>query len=111
MKDLTYIPNVRESGDEAENFVEWEGPGELLNDTDQPIRERMLDVIIPLEESMSASEFAELVGCDTETARDYLEWFVSMGVVLKHPSYSDTRPLEYERTLTTAMEARRTESE
>lgn len=83
----------------------------MLNDTDQPIREWMLDVIIPLEESMSATEFAEQVGCDTETARDYLEWFVSMGVVLKHPYYSDVRPVEYERTLTTKMETRRTDSE
>ena len=100
MKDLTYIPNIRESPDEAENFVEWEGPGELLNDTDQPIRERMLDVIISSEGSKSVSEFAEQVGCDAKTAGDYLEWFVSMGVLIKHPPYIDTPP-KYERSLIT----------
>lgn len=110
MEGLTYIPTVRGGGETSQHFIEWEGPGTVLKRDDTPFRERLLDVIIPLEESMSVAEIAEQVGCETEITQAYIEWFVSMGIVIKHPC-SDDHPVEYERSLTTAMEARRMESD
>jgi len=36
---------------------------------------------------------ADLADCDTETAREYLEWFAEMGMVHRY----DGRPVRYER--------------
>jgi hypothetical protein len=91
MTDLTDVPNIRTPGEESPDFTEWEGPEEILND--QPIRERMFDVILQLREPTKVTEIAERAACDTETARDYLEWFALMGVVLEHAG----RPVRYER--------------
>jgi hypothetical protein len=44
MTDMTDSTDIREPGDEPPDFTEWEEPEELLKD--QPIRERMLDVVI-----------------------------------------------------------------
>lgn len=91
MTDLTDVPDIRTSGEESPDFTEWGEPEELL--TDLPIRERILDVILQLREPTKVTEIAERAACDTETARDYLEWFTSMGMVLEHTG----RPVRYER--------------
>lgn len=71
-------------------FDEWDEPEALV--TDQPIRERMLDVVFQLREPTPVAAIAERVDCDTETARDYLEWFAEAGIVREHPG----RPVRYE---------------
>jgi hypothetical protein len=91
MADLTDTPDIRTPDEEPPDFTEWEEPEELL--TDQPIREQILDVILQLREPMKVTEIAERTACDTETARDYLEWFASMEVVLEYGG----RPVRYER--------------
>lgn len=73
------------------DFDEWESPDSLL--TDGPIRERLLDVVVQLREPTTVSTVAERADCDTETARDYLEWFATAGIVREH----EGRPVRYER--------------
>ena len=58
-----------------------------------PIRERLLDVVVGLRTPTKVSRIADRADCDTETARDYLEWFDEMGMVHRH----DGRPVRYER--------------
>lgn len=91
MTDLTDFTDIREPNEEPPDFTEWEDPEESLKD--QPIRERMLDVILQLRDPTKVAEIAERAGCDTETARSYLEWFASMGMVHEHVG----RPTRYER--------------
>jgi DNA-binding Lrp family transcriptional regulator len=86
----TDIPDVRESDEEPPNFDAWDEPDALL--TDQPIRERMLDVVFQLRDPTPVAAIADRVDCDTETARDYLEWFVEAGIVRENPG----RPDRYE---------------
>jgi hypothetical protein len=38
---------------------------------------RLLDVIIQVREPTTIAAVADRVGCDTETAREYLKWFAS----------------------------------
>ena len=90
--DLTDIP------DEA--YADKESPPDLdgldsLNSLFKsgPIRERFLDVIVGLRTPTKVSKIADQADCDTETARDYLEWFDEMGMVHRH----DGRPVRYER--------------
>jgi len=71
-------------------FDAWEDPEALV--TDQPIRERMLDVVYQLLEPTPVAVIADRVDCDTETARGYLEWFAEAGIVREHPG----RPVRYE---------------
>jgi len=71
-------------------FDLWEEPEALI--TAQPIRERMLDVVYQLREPTSVAAIADRVDCDTETARDYLEWFAEAGIVREHSG----RPVRYE---------------
>jgi len=90
--DLTDIPdNVRAPDEEPPDFDDLEDPEELL--TDQPTRERMFDVIVQLRDPTKVSEIADMVECDTETARDYLHWFTEMGMVREYTG----RPTRYER--------------
>jgi len=77
--------------EKAPDFGDWEDPETLLKD--RPIRERLLDVIIQTREPTKVAVIAERADCDTETAREYLEWFTSMGIVREHPG----RPVRYER--------------
>ena len=90
--DLTDIP------DEA--YADKESPPDLdgLDSLDTlfksgPIRERLLDVVVGLRTPTKVSRIADRADCDTETARDYLEWFDEMGMVHRH----DGRPVRYER--------------
>ena len=71
-------------------FDAWEEPEALI--TAQPIRERMLDVVYQLREPTSVAAIADRVDCDTETARDYLEWFAEARIVREHSG----RPVRYE---------------
>lgn len=89
-RDLTNVPDVRGASEEPPDFGDWEDPESLL--TDLPIRERMLDVVLQLQEPTAVAEVAEQVGCDTETARDYLQWFAEMGLVRER----EGRPTRYE---------------
>jgi hypothetical protein len=84
------IPDVGEPDDESPDFDAWDEPEALF--TDQPIRERMLDVVFQLRDTTPVAAIADRVECDTETARDYLEWFVDAGIVREHPG----RPVRYE---------------
>jgi hypothetical protein len=90
--DITDIPDDAYAGDESPpDLDDLESPESLLKGG--PIRERLLDVIIGLRTPTKVSTIAEYAGCDTETARDYLNWFDEMGMVHRH----DGRPVRYER--------------
>ena len=86
----TDSPDIGEPDEEPPDFDAWDEPDALL--TDQPIRERMLDMVFQLRDPMPVAAIAERVECDTETARDYLEWSVDIGIVREHPG----RPVRYE---------------
>lgn len=73
------------------DFEDWDSPDSVLHD--QPIRERLQDVVLQLREPTKVTTIAERADCDTETARDYLEWFATTGIVREH----EGRPVRYER--------------
>ena len=90
--DLTDIPDDAYEGEESPPDLDGlESPESLLKGG--PIRERLLDVVVGLRTPTKVSTIAEYADCDTETARDYLEWFDQMGMVHRH----DGRPVRYER--------------
>ena len=90
--DLTDIPGDAYDGEESPpNLDELESPDSLLKRG--PIRERLLDTVVGIRTPTKVSTIAERADCDTETARDYLEWFDEMGMVHRH----DGRPIRYER--------------
>jgi len=90
--DLTDIPDEAYEGDESPpDLDELESPDALVEGG--PIRERLLDVVTGLRTPTKVAEIADIADCDTETARDYLEWFDEMGMVHRH----DGRPVRYER--------------
>lgn len=90
--DITDIPDGAYTGDESPPDIdELESPESLLKGG--PIRERLLDVVTGLRIPTKVSDIADLADCDTETARDYLEWFNEMGMVHRH----NGRPVRYER--------------
>lgn len=90
--DITDIPDDAFAGGESPPDIdELESPDSLLQGG--PIRERLLDVVTGLRTPTKVSDIADLADCDTETARDYLEWFDEMGMVHRH----DGRPVRYER--------------
>jgi predicted ArsR family transcriptional regulator len=88
--DLTDVPDVRNSEETPPDFDAWEDPDELLKRG--PTRERVLDVSLQLREPTTVADVAERADCNTETARDYLEWFAEMGIVREHSG----RPVRYE---------------
>lgn len=90
--DLTDIPDDAYDGEESPPDLDaFESPDSLLKGG--PVRERLLDVAVGLRTPTKVSTIAERADCDTETARDYLEWFDQMGMVHRH----DGRPVRYER--------------
>ncbi|WP_433630973.1 DUF7342 family protein [Halomicrococcus sp. NG-SE-24] len=90
--DMTDTPDEMPGKDEEPpDFDAWESPEELLKGG--ATRERMLDVVMQLQEPTKVSEIAERANCDTETARDYLKWFTEMGMVRELPG----RPVRYKR--------------
>jgi hypothetical protein len=88
--DFTETRKVSPS-EEPPDFAELDSPEGILKE--QPIRERLFDVILQLREPTKVSVIATRADCDTETARDYLDWFESMGIVRKYPG----RPTQYDR--------------
>ena len=91
MRDLTTSANTSNEKRDTPNFDAWEDPAALFEGTS--IKERMLDVIVQIREPTKVSTIAERVGCDVETARNYLEWFTDLGLVRRHSG----RPVRYER--------------
>lgn len=90
--DVTDTPDdITVEGEEPPDFGDLDDPTDALRSG--PIRERMLDVVVQLREPTKVSTVAELAECDTETARDYLEWFAEMGMVREISG----RPVRYER--------------
>jgi predicted ArsR family transcriptional regulator len=90
--DLTDIPDDAHAGEESPPDLDaLESPDSLLKGG--AIRERLLNVTIGLRTPTKVSTIAARADCDTETARDYLEWFDEMGMVQRH----DGRPVRYER--------------
>jgi hypothetical protein len=90
--DPTDIPDDAYDGEEPPPELDtFESPDSLLKGG--TIRERLLDVVVGLRTPTKVSTIAEHADCDTETARDYLEWFDEMGMVQRH----DGRPVRYER--------------
>lgn len=89
--DVSKTPDGVPGDEDPPDFGPWSDPEELL--TGGSTRERLLDVIVQLREPTKVSTIAERAGCDTETARDYLEWFASMGLV----SETSGRPVRYAR--------------
>lgn len=76
---------------EPPDFSALDSPEDVLKD--HPIRERLFDVVLQLRTPTKVSEIAERADCDTETARDYLDWFASMGMVREY----EGRPIRYQR--------------
>lgn len=90
--DLSDIPDDAPGSDgSAPDLDDWESPESLLQGG--PVRERLYDVILQLRTPTTVATVADRAGCDTETARDYLEWFAEMGMVTEHSG----RPVRYER--------------
>ncbi len=90
--DLTDIPDGAYDGEESPPDLDaLESPDSLLKGGS--IRERLFDVVVGLRTPTRVSTIAERADCDTETARDYLEWFDEMGMVHRH----NGRPVRYER--------------
>lgn len=90
--EITDTPDgIPDEDEDPPDFDVWESPEELL--TGKPTRERLLDVVLQLREPTKVSKIAERADCDTETARDYLEWFTEMGIVRELSG----RPVRYER--------------
>ena len=90
--DLTDTPDdVPGPNEEPPDFDALDDPETVLKGG--PIRERLLDVVLQLREPTKVSTIADRADCDTETAREYLEWFTSMGIVREHAG----RPVRYER--------------
>jgi hypothetical protein len=71
----------REGSPSAEppDVTELESPAEVLND--HPVRARLFDVVLQLREPTQVAVIADRANCDTETARDYLDWFEFLGIV------------------------------
>jgi predicted ArsR family transcriptional regulator len=90
--DLTDIPEDAYDGEESPPDLDGLEPPDSLF-SGGPIRERLLDVIVELRMPTKVSTIAERADCDTETARDYLEWFDEMGIVHRQ----DGCPARYER--------------
>lgn len=89
--DVTYATDLADPDEEPPDFYDWAPPEEVVSD--QPTRERLLDVVLQLREPAKVSEVADRATCGTETARDYLEWFASMGIARQ----VDDSPARYER--------------
>jgi len=90
--DLTDNPDdAYGNEDSPPDFDELESPASLLKGG--TIRERLLDVVVGLREPTKVSTVAERASCDTETAREYLQWFEEMGMVTQQSG----RPVRYAR--------------
>lgn len=93
MDDSGEFTETREvsPSDDPPDFTNFDSPEAVLKD--RPIRERLFDVILQVREPTKVSTIADRADCGTETARDYLDWFESIGIVQEYPG----RPAQYER--------------
>lgn len=82
---------VRTPEEDRPDFDSWEPPEAVLKGGST--RERLLDVILQLRTPTKVSTIADSAECDPETAREYLQWFASMGIVCEISG----RPVRYER--------------
>lgn len=90
--DLTDVPDdIPDSGEKPPDFDEWDDPKEVFKGGST--KERLLDVVMQLRDPTKVSTISQRAECDTETARDYLEWFAEMGIVREVSG----RPVRYER--------------
>lgn len=91
MRDLTDTSDAPLPDGDAPDFEAWEDPEQLFSGA--TIKERLLDVIVQLREPTTVATVANRADCDTETARNYLDWFTDLGLVSEHSG----RPVRYER--------------
>ena len=91
MDDFEATDTVPADDEQPPDFSEWDSPAAIFEDG--PIRERLLDVVVQLRSPTKVAEIASRADCDTETAREYLEWFTTMGIVREQAG----RPVRYER--------------
>lgn len=90
--EFTETPaDVPAAGEERPPFEEWDDPEDVLREG--PIRERLRDVILQVRTPTKVSTIADRADCDTETAREYLQWFADLGLVREQSG----RPVRYER--------------
>ena len=82
---------VRTPEEDPPDFDSWESPEDILKAGST--RERLVDVILQLRTPTKVSTIADSADCDPETAREYLQWFASMGIVREISG----RPVRYER--------------
>lgn len=81
----------REATDEeAPDFDEWDDPADLVSG--DRTRDDFLDVALQLREPTPISEIAERAGRGEDSAREYMAFFESIGVVRKFAG----RPVRYQ---------------
>jgi hypothetical protein len=68
-------------------------PFENPFDTARSAEERVYDTVLQTRQPTTAKEMADDADCDPKTARKYLDWFATLGVVNKY----DGDPPTYER--------------
>lgn len=57
------------------------------------VEQRIYGTVLQTREPTTVSAIAEQVDCDSKTARKYLDWFATLGIVTRH----DGHPATYER--------------
>jgi len=65
-------------------------PFENPFDTARSAEERVYDTVLQTRQPTTATEMADDADCDPKTARKYLDWFGTLGVVTKYDG--DRRP-------------------
>lgn len=70
-----------ESGESPPNFDTLTPPEEAVRG--DRTRDDFFDAVLGLDEPATASEVAELAGRGVDAAREYLEWFERLGIVLR----------------------------
>lgn len=59
----------------------------------EDVEQRIYGTVLQTREPTTANAIADRADCDPKTARKYLEWFATLGIVTRH----DGRPATYER--------------
>ena len=75
------IKQDSESGESPPNFDTLTPPEEAVRG--DRTRDDFFDAVLGLDEPATASEVAELAGRGVDAAREYLEWFERLGIVLR----------------------------
>lgn len=84
--------DIREAAadEEPPDFGQWDNPGDLVSG--DRTRDDFLDVALQLREPTSISEIADRAERGQDAAREYMEFFESIGIVRKYTG----RPTRYE---------------